>query len=514
MLSRIFRFVSWSWQQLNTLRPLTTALILLAIPAVLCAQTSFAPSASFPSANQRDDAQSWHFRYDLFQMLFEQNGLRPIQDFESAFNSPNKTVIVLLGTLRDQRPPVLEKFLNEGGALLLASDMSFGFAQGNIRRGPVLAMRPDDIYQGHPDCLRIRDINPSHELADGVKQLITNRSGWIIEQPELDTSDWRVMASLPSTTFQRDSQSRPIVSSMISKRLIVVADHSLFTNGMMWHGDNALFAINVSRSLCRGGRNQVLFAVDGLAANSYLMGPLANELPLPMPPPEIEPELDLDQMLQVANQVVTEVEDSDAFNKLLANRPRSLPDPYYRRALLFVLSGMLIALSLYKLGGKMSKPTPPAVAVYGNVPPGKNRSIGAKAISVVSSALSRAAQGHVGGRGEGGQQVGGRQVGGRQVGGRRGASSHVGGATSVVSPIERGEVAQRLAQHFCREVTASDDPQAWLRELTGRSQTSEQLAHVLSLAVQNKPPHLSESMLLDIAKQVAEIKLQHKHQST
>lgn len=425
----------------------------------------FAQSTSVPTSSAAANTLSWHFRYDLFQMLFEQNGLRPIQDFDAAFKAPDKTVVVLLGDLRNQQRLPLEKFLADGGALLLASDMPFGFAQGTIRRGPVEGLLPEDIYQGHNDCLRIKDINATHELSSGVKQLITNRSGWITEQAKLRANDWRVMARLPSTTFHRENRSKPLVCSLVSKQLIVVADHSLFTNGMMWHGDNALFAINVSRSLCRSGRNQVLFAVDGQAANSFLMGPLANELPLPTPPPDIEPDLDLEQMLQVANQMVTAVEDSDAINKLLANRPRSLPEPYYQRALLFALAGMLIALSLVKLGGKASKPTRAAVAAHYHVP-------------------------------------------------NRPSSNRRSGATRVVSPVDRGEAAQKLAQHFCREATSSDVAEVWIRELKSASQSSTPLALVLSLALQSKPPHFSEAMLLDFAQQVAELKMQPNFPST
>lgn len=423
----------------------------------------FAQSTSVPTSSATANTLSWHFRYDLFQMLFEQTGLRPIQDFEAAFKAPDKSVVVLLGDLRNQQRLPLEKFLADGGALLLASDMPFGFAQGAIRRGPVEGLLPEDIYQSHNDCLRIKNIDTTHELASGVKQLITNRSGWILEHSELNANDWRVMARLPARTFHRENRNRPIVCSMVSKQLIVVADHSLFTNGMMWHGDNALFAINVSRSLCRSGRNQVLFAVDGQAANSYLMGPLASELPLPTPPPDIEPDLDLDQMVHVANQMVTAVEDSDAFNKLLANRPRSLSEPYYQRALLFALAGMLLALSLAKLGGKASKPTRAAIAAHYHGPPSQS-------------------------------------------------ANPLSGATRVVSPVERGEAAQKLAQHFCREATSSDVAEVWIRELKDASQSSEPLALVLSLAVQSKPPHFSDAMLLDFAQQVAELKMQRNYQ--
>lgn len=410
----------------------------------------------------------WHFRFDLFQMLFEQNGLRPIQDQEAAFAEPARTVIVAIGDTRLFRDTNrMQQFLNSGGAVLLASDRKISFGRFfDVFDGPVLSNRDADIYQGHRDCIRVRDIDQSHPLSKGVDELVLNRSGWILESLALNPDAWHAIAKLPATTSQLSNRGKTVVGTMTSQDFIVVADHSLFTNGMMWHGDNAVFAINVGSALCKGGRDQVLFLVDDAASPSYLLGPLANELPLPMPQPDIEPNLDVQEMFDVANKVVAAVEDSDSFNELLVGRPRRMAGPYYRRALLFALSGALIAYAAYRLGSKYSKPAPLAQSQT----PRKSRKPSGKRLATRSDNLTS---------------------------------------------VQRGQAAQKLAQHFCQEITSSDTKAVWARELSGqgtlrneaiRGETSESLSRVLSVALLEKPPHYTDGMLLLLANEIVELR--------
>lgn len=418
-------------------------------------------------------SSDWHFRFDLFQMLFEQNGLRPIQDIDAGFAAPERTVIVVLGNTRIFRDSNrIQQFLDAGGAMLLASDRRLAFDRFfHVLEGPALSNQDADIYAGHRDCIRVRDFDASHPLVEGVGELIVNRSGWILEWPALSPNAWRKVARIPATASQLSIRGRTFVGAMTSQAFIVVADHSLFTNSMMWHGDNAVFAINVSNALCKGPpgkatRDQVLFLVDDTPSASYLLGPLADELNLPMPPPDIEPDLDVDQMFEVANKVVAAVEDSDSFNQVLANRPRQMAEPYYRRALLFALSGALIAFAAYRLGSKTSQPLPVA---WLRMP---------KAASTQASKRAKTKSPHL-------------------------------------NSVERGKAAQKLAQHFCQEVTSSEAKAVWVRELSGNcalrneafhGETSETLKRVLSIAVQDKPSHFTDGMLLLLAKEIAELR--------
>ncbi len=441
---------------------LAVACQLVCLVPPLLAQSQALPDSSQSTASSIARSTTWHFRYDLFQMLFEQSGLRPIKDFDAALESPTRTVIVLLGQLDALPHAKLSQFIDDGGGLLLASDRSFAFGNVfSIASGPALARNLKDRYQEHMDCIRVSQVDRSHELTVGVGQLITNRSGWIIER---QSTDLLALARLPVETLPSARHQRTFVGAMTSKRLVAVADHSIFTNGMMWHGDNALFAVNVCRLLCRGERDQILFLADGLPTSSYLMGPLANELPLPTPPAKLEPDLNLDQMLQVANQMVVAVEDSDAFNQILANRPRGMSNPIYRRLLLFALSGLLIFVAVVKLAGRTSKPT------------------GQTSVELRHRLT----------RNSGSPQP----------------------KPHFASPAHRGEAAQQLARCFCRDATSSDAAEVWGRELSKTNEPSETLARVLALAMQPKPPHFSEAMLLEFARDLAQLKLQSYHQPT
>ncbi len=426
-----------------------------------------AMAQSAGTSAQTGDYGDWHFRFDLFQMLFEQNGLRPIRDWKAALASPEETVIVSLGDapLRS-RSTELNQYLSRGGAMLVATDKSHSLsAELSIAAGPVLTYSNSDEYQGHRDCIRITDLDRAHPLASGVKELIANRTGWIRQRRSARRA-WRAIAHLPQTT-QQQNRGRPIVvlldrAQTSGSCLIVAADHSLFTNGMMWHGDNAIFAINVSNYLCRQQRTQVLFLVDGDALNSYLVGPLADQLPIPPLDTEKTPELEVEQMLKVANSVVKHVEDSNVINKLVASQPRDMRESIYRRLLLNALAAGLVIIAISKLAGRTRGPTLP---------------------------VARQTQ-------------------------RPASSERV--KWQEDSPERRGQAARELSRNFCRELTRSPEPARWKQMLSPEAVAARgvdlpddvrgNLSLVLSLAEREQSPHLTRSRLLEIGRAIAELK--------
>ena len=142
--------------------------------------------------------------------------------------------------------------------------------------------------------------------------------------------------------------------------MILVADESLFTNGMLWHGDNAVFAIQVSEILSGKQRNQLLFVRNGTPLPGYressAMRPpqkQANEYPLPAPPENLQlPEPDFDTKLKLANAVIDEVQDSNLMNEILRDRPRQMRPLAYVKTVLLVL---LILATLFVLWRLMQK---------------------------------------------------------------------------------------------------------------------------------------------------------------
>ncbi len=323
--------------------------------------------------------EAWHYRFDLFQMLLEQSGLQPVTSINDAFNSPESTAIVILGRLNARSiSPELQSFLS-GGALLIASDSFVKIPWlFEVQQGPVIANRAETRYQDFADCIEVRDVSTRSPLLNGIDRLVVNRTGWISQlTPALGT--WEVLASLPNSLSPQSSSNRPVLAAYHSDQsnngiFILGGDQSVFSNGMLWHGDNAMLAINVCRSLASGGRTKLLFVLDGRVQASYLKGPIAQELPSELPgklpdklpnqlpdklpenlppipplPPQAVPKLELAEMLRVANGVVSKVEDSDLPNELVSNQPRRMPQFRYQRILWILLGVIVLFFGIYRL---------------------------------------------------------------------------------------------------------------------------------------------------------------------
>jgi hypothetical protein len=76
--------------------------------------------------------------------------------------------------------------------------------------------------------------------------------------------------------------------------LILAADQSLFSDGMLWHGDNAILAIQTSDLLCRGKRQWLTVIENHQILPSYRSSPpepppAQAQTPPPQLPQDIEP---------------------------------------------------------------------------------------------------------------------------------------------------------------------------------------------------------------------------------
>jgi len=283
-------------------------------------------------------------------MLFERQGLQALGDVEAlASVPPSEAVLVILDDFDSIGSwGEIRSFLDRGGAVLIASDQRQTMSNiGFFRDGPVEVRHPEDAYAGYVDCPIVRDFQTEHPLMRGVQQLVANRSGWI-SRVSSNIREQQFLARYPQSTVSSLHSGRAMVVSgrsnrSVESRLLLIADHSLFCNSMLWHGDNALFAINTSEWLCSGKRK------------SYLM--LANEpAPSAMPPisPEETPPIDLKDLpnlspstlLRFANNVSAGIEDENLMNDLLTQQPRGMKTPVFRRTLLLLLA---VALGLYLL---------------------------------------------------------------------------------------------------------------------------------------------------------------------
>jgi len=356
------------------MQKLSFAVICVLIFRVLC---SDAPLRA--QSTQRAD-QQWHFRYDLFQMLLEQRGMSTMQPLASALDTPASTTVVLVGELgrvRKEDWSRLSVFVRLGGNALIASDRSIKMPGiGEILEGPVTATREEDRYLEFRDCIRIRNMADDHVVTRGLKEIISNRTGWFSPldgrtSPTL--FQWRAIASLPDRCSPSASNSRPliIVNEPQTDRegfIVVMSDPSILSNGMMWHAENSTIAIRLSVQLSRGKKTKLSFLFGGQlqAPNPSNQGEKTNGMqknppmqnpPMEMPPlplPQELPETDLSTKLKVANLVLKRVEDSNIFNEALKNQPRNLNLRRYQQILLVSVASAAALVSLFFLFRRVS----------------------------------------------------------------------------------------------------------------------------------------------------------------
>ena len=420
----------------------------------------------------------WHLGYEMFQMLLEEKGLVPEQSWELALSSPSKSVVVVCGDLQLIPPDQwlrARRFVVQGGALLLASEGSFEFpGVCSFYAGAVTSGDSSDRYQSFADCIRIRQLKSDDELAKGVGEIVVNRTGWL-STPEDDSLDWQVIASMPATTLPRASRNQPLIlagrdAAPQSGLIILAADESLFTNGMLWHGDNAIFAIQVSELLCRAGRQQLLFVHNGIPLPGYresggMQPPEPKQSDPPMIPPDIElPEPDFQTKLQLANAVIDEVQESNLVNEVLRDRPRQMRPLAYLRTVLLILLALATLFVLWRLmQNRLNLPALPRPRFLQSV------------FGVMSA---------------------------RQI-----SNSEFGTAIVV------------LARDFCIELTGSRTETDWIRCLSERpdprtttlSRTQRrELSDILGLALRGAPIHLSRRRFQAHGRAIKELRDQHR----
>lgn len=346
-----------------------TQTVLLLICLVATSVRNSVAQSNVAEADSLKGPKDWHFRFDLFQMTLEQSGLHVSTNlYEILQNHPAESVIVVMGPANQNLVNGLVRFAQRGGAFMIATDQGIGGTPlASLAKGPVRAVRVDHQYNEFDDCLVLPPVQNGNPLIDRVSSLVFNKTGWI-QWLDSRLGDWKSAALVPRLARPSGSASRQLVASVDLEqsggRIVLAADHSLFTNGMLWHGDNAIFAINVAKFLSEGPRTRLVFLASEQPIGSY-QDELAKQF-ADMPVPEIDPdqlpELELEQLLSVADAVIAKAEDSNLLNELVVNRPRSIRRPYYHRGLLFGLVACLLLLAAYQLGGKTQKQRLPLAA--------------------------------------------------------------------------------------------------------------------------------------------------------
>ncbi len=313
-----------------------------------------------------------------FRRLFPKVGFtEPLERVEDLANDPASKLLVVFGdtTVLDRLPHGVDAFLNQGGALLIATDRA---SQANWTR--VLGLRltgrfvrhlglgADSWYHG-PDFPYVMAV-PGSPLFAGIDRVATNRPSYlqIIGRPGGRREPLRPLAKfVDDCAAERAAPLSAIPGAYFAAgddwgrgRVLVLADHSVFINEMLLRQDERLnnlpFAVHCLNWLHGPSRrSQVLFVDEGGVVTNF-----QESLALPLPPPEA--------LVPLLNSALRGFEEENAFNEALMRLFG--PDRLLLGALCLVTL-MLVGYGFLRLGKKrhrVDKESPGLAALLARQP--------------------------------------------------------------------------------------------------------------------------------------------------
>jgi len=334
-----------------------------------CLGSSFTVASAQDPVESRPNDSAWYLGYDGFRMLLEERGLTVQTDLVSITQRPRETIVVCLGDLSGiplSEWRTLRRFVGAGGALLIASEQTGSIPGiGRILAGPVSTWQESAIYHEFRDCLRITDLSPKHPLTRNLRNLVLNQTGWLALASDSDL-DWDTVAWLPPDCNPRSASRQAVVavgrdSNAPDGLIILTADQSLFSDGMLWHGDNSIFAIRTTEQLTQSRRRWLIALHNGVPLPSYLAELRAEQdARSPAVPPQLPdnlplPEPGLKTMLKVANAVIDEVQQSNILNESLRDHPRRMRPVAWALTLLLLILILFAIWILWKMAQKSSQ---------------------------------------------------------------------------------------------------------------------------------------------------------------
>jgi hypothetical protein len=275
-----------------------------------------------------------------FRLVLNQFGLQPLLGMND-LSDPAKTIVIVFGNTGPLAniPNGLNRFLQNGGAVLIATD--FGL-RNILRRDFGLSLTGTQLraadggetFGDSSECPLVRPAKPAGvELFDTTRPIATNRPSYLNNAGRLPDLAWIV--GRPDGRRSPGTFRFAVGGDVGIGRLLVIADHSIFINGMMIPRDlengNMQFAFNCVKWLSQDGRrDRVLFIDEGTVVKNFDV-PLQTLPDLPLGPVEL------------ANVVIAAAENENLFNRFILEQfGRS-------RVLRGWLIGLTVALLLYGL---------------------------------------------------------------------------------------------------------------------------------------------------------------------
>jgi hypothetical protein len=426
-------------------------------------------------------------------MLLEEQGLQSESDAEQVLRFPRQSVILVLGRLSDfpNRDWLrLRRFVAQGGALLVAGEESFRLpGVTSFTAGPAESIDPREYYLQHSDVLAL-PCQPDTPLTAQLSTIVVNRTAWMTP-PEDESLTWTTIARLSKATIPSAAVGQPVLllgqeTQNSGGVMILCADGSLFADGMLWHADNSILAINAAALLCRGDRARLAVleyggipqpALDSPSPlNSMPPGPFnpppPQSLPRSRPQPRREqfqapppPPPDLKTTVATMNALLDKVQKTNLLNETLRDRPRSMPPGAWLRTVLLLIGSCVAVWLLLKLLRNRRSPLPEWKA---------------RAMQSLFSVTSA-----------------------RQVAG-----------------AEFGPASEILCREFCLQVTGSDYELDWLKlrsdshkaplvENLARAQRKD-LNEIVAIATNGAPPQLTRKRFEHLGASIRQLWLQHR----
>lgn len=318
------------------------------------------------SIEQSDEGSNW--RYDYLQLLLEERKMRVERSLVSIEANARKALIVVGNdgdnAIFSSEKRAITNFVERGGAVLLMHELN-GVGRGDrwtlpglgvFHKGPVSAISDQEAYDGFSDCVRVTNIRDRQGLFGDIKTLIANRAGWF-KPSESSEWDWETVATFPAASMPIEAQPKPLLcigrpNNANGGIAVVLADSSMLTNGMLWHGDNGRLALRLTELFREQGRDRYYMLRNNISLDSVtqrLAEKMRDEAARAQPPNLPRPKPTFAQMLDLGNIVAKKVIDSNVLNEALQRQPRHMSPERYFRFLIIMLIACAMIWILWKL---------------------------------------------------------------------------------------------------------------------------------------------------------------------
>lgn len=297
-------------------------LVLLASIAGLPPQTA--------AGQQPIKSDDWPFGHEGLNLLIQETGIQ-ICNFGKWNRLPSEEKFMMIL----DHPGWAPSLRNVPTLITSDSRSAAGLVFRSIsRRAMVDAANRQDYFES-TDCPIVRP-NSDHPVFAGVDRIICNRPGYL--------------ARTSSNITANDTQTFPLLDrrgnarrfSVIDdqKKLIAVADRNLFTNQMLFKGDNLLLAENILTWLSDDFRRKnVLLVIQGRVVSPIDESDLEIQTPVPTREEVLAAlkNLPADKMLEFANSVAAVSEDEQLLNDMAHKLTDGLRPKALNRILLLAL---------------------------------------------------------------------------------------------------------------------------------------------------------------------------------